>query len=239
MTSKKSAELGLPSINWDDVSDVTEVKEKVSTKDDDVYEGEVIDAAHIDLKTFELPTLPRDGEPKPLAFAESAVNEVTTAELQGEPTPEQIAAAEALLARVKRSIPVRDPDAPVSDKPIPIKMIEPDNPVLSMIDRGGIQIIATKDRIELINRLDAGEQAPQPAQRHEQPLRITNKTMAEQEMGRRALGSHTERAQLFPRLPKTAREIARDAPPVEIIRSGQPLQHLLMRTPNKDGVVGA
>lgn len=164
----------------------------------------------------------------------------------GEPTEFEIAAAKALLARAGRKVIdavatqvlLRDPNAPVSDKPIPIMLAEPDTPNMRVIDAGGMQIISTPDRIQVVERaIGRGAEPEVAAPPRDQPERIVNKTAAEQMMGRRALGVHEERAAMFPKARPTPAEMKRDALPTPVISAGaHPLQHLLSRpapAPNK------
>lgn len=216
----------LPAVNWDDAADVQDTVDEMP-----------------DVKALELPV-----EPVPVkSLAFDVEHEARTAELQGEPTAEQIAAAEALLARIGRGplsaprTPSRGPDDPVSDRPDPINLLEPAPSRLEVIDRGDVQIIADRDTIRVVNRAMNGDtnisRGGLPAR--DQPERITNKTLAEQNAGKKALGMHGDRSAMFPPIPKTPKELERERPPTEIIRAGHhPMQHLLNQPKPSGGSAG-
>lgn len=161
------------------------------------------------------------------------------------PTPEQIAYAKALLEKVGlgtvdlRQDPVRDHNAPVSDKPIPITLAEepPTVAAQSRLVIGDMEVIASADKIEYIRRyIDGTTDQEKPAVVNEPPQ--MNEAIAahineEQEAGRRALARQQARAVSHPRLPKTQEELDREKPPVTVFRGGgnEAQQHLLRTAP--------
>lgn len=177
-------------------------------------------------------TDPLDLKPTTIAITELAGS-------SDEPTDAEIAAAEAILARRKQPAPVeRDPDAPVSDKPIPIRLIEDNAPLIEAQTRvmiGDMEIIGTAEKIEYVKKLYGVTQNPEAAVvAAVQPMNpmITAKITAEQEAGRRALAARQAQAVSHPRLPKTPDEIERDKPAVTIFRgSGADIQQHLLRQP--------
>lgn len=155
----------------------------------------------------------------------------------GEPSAEEIAAAEALLARVRPN--ERDPDGPVSDKAIPIVLAE-EPPAVTQHSRimiGNVEVIATADKIEYIQRYLDGttDQEKPPVVNVPPPVSgvIAQHISAEQEAGRRALARQQERSVSHPPLPKTLEELELEKPPVTIFRGGggDAQQHLLRTAP--------
>lgn len=222
-------------INWDDAAEVEDqepekVEEKVETS--------------------------RDGHPSPLDDGEldrvlsSLVNEAPTSEKiaadiaasKALPTEEEIAAAEALLARVGRVRPTtgqpdHDPeDPPVSNSREPIKLAIPDEPKMQTIDAGDVQIIARGDRIDVIRKV-LGETVPELRVRESAPVaaKISSRTEAERAHGRKNLERHEAERAMFPPNQRTKQELDRERPSVPLIHAGgHPLQHMLNR-PAKDG----
>lgn len=146
------------------------------------------------------------------------------------PSAEEIAAAEAILARAR----LADPDPPVSNKQEPIKLLEPEQSNLHVVDTGDVQIIASADRIEFMRSegLLPEERFPSPKNepRREQPARISLKVQQEQEAGRRTLAHHQARSIAYPKAERTAKEIAAEGQSVSVIDPDfHPLQALLRK----------
>lgn len=217
-----------PNPDWDAASEVTEpVKTSI-----DIHAEATADAA---MKLNDILTPPT--APKPTTIAEP--------ELMGssdEPTDAEIAAAEAILARRKPSTtPVTappDPDAPVSDKPIPIRLLETVEPAREAQTRvmiGDMEIIGTAEKIEYVKKLYGVTQDPEQAVvSAAQPVNpmISASITAEQEAGRRALARRQAQAVSHPPLAKTEDELALEKPPVTIFRgAGADIQQHLLRQP--------
>lgn len=158
-----------------------------------------------------------------------------------EPTDAEIAAAEAILAR--RKPVVRGPDDPVSDKPIPINLLETTPSAREMQTRimvGDMEVIGSAEKIEYvrqhfgITREQAAASVATPAEQIAQPMNpiVAEKITAEQEAGRRALAQQQARMVSHPRLPKTQDELDLEKPPVTIFRgTGNDIQQNLLRRP--------
>lgn len=108
-----------------------------------------------------------------------------------------------LKALPKLKLPEAPPEPPPSREPI--KILEPEAPRLRVIHAGDVDIIASPDRIEFLRRGQPSElvreqmdPAPIPAP---QAARVTDKTTAEMEVGRRNLARHALNSVVRPRPP--------------------------------------
>lgn len=221
-----------PEGDWDAASEVTEPVTPEPTLDLNALA--TADAAMRLNEVLSGPTAP-----KPTTIADPEL-----AGSSDEPTAAEVAAAEALLARIgKRTVNI-DPDGPVSDRPDPInlRMDDPNQSIQTRIMIGDMEVIGTPDKIEYIRKqfgiseAEAAASRLTPAERPAPPPMnpvVAAKISAEQEAGRRALAMQQSRAVSHPRLPKTPEELEQEKPAVNVFRgTGADLQqHLLRRTP--------
>lgn len=170
-----------------------------------------------------------DGQDVPVKFQEAS-------ELAEEPSAVEIAAAEALLARVGRGPLV--PDAPVSSSSAPIKLEEND-PTMRVLHLDGMDVISTADRIQVVRQhLDPEMLNKQPpAEPPPQSARVRDNILAEQSAGRAALNRHEQRAELFPRPKPTAKEIAAEGHSTPVFTPSS-LSHLIQDRMLKTPVPG-
>lgn len=142
----------------------------------------------------------------------------------------------ASIIHTLKSLPkLKLPEAPPPSRE-PIKLLEPEAPRLRVIHAGDVDIIASPERIEFLrtgqqSELVREQMDPTPAP-VVQAVRVTDKTTAEMEAGKRNLARHTLNSVARPRPP---------APPPDSVAILSPtnvppaFQHLLNKpvVPNK------
>lgn len=232
--------------DWDAAAEVTEpVTSPIAL---DIHALATADAAMRLNEILTGPTAPKPTISDEPEFTGSSDEAEVEAQEAG-PTPEQIAAAEALLARAgRRSVPAAsDPDPPVSDRPDPINLRMDEPPAREMQTRimiGDMEVIGTPERIEYVRKQlgisdeEAAAQRAIPAERAPvpQPMNpvVAAKISAEQEAGRRAAAQQQARAVSHPRNQKTPEEIEAEKPAVTVFRgTGADLQQHLLRRSTK------
>lgn len=146
------------------------------------------------------------------------------------PTPDEIAHAQAVLAAAK----ALDPDPPVSLSKEPIKLLEPERSKYTSVDFGDMQIVASPDRIDFMRSEGIlPREVPtreEVQERRMEPVRISNKVMAEQEAGRRTLAQHQMRAVTHPPAQRSQKEIDAEGRSTTVIDPEfHPLQNLLRK----------
>lgn len=139
-----------------------------------------------------------------------------------------------LKALPKLKLPEAPPEPPVSHEPI--KILEPETPRLRVIEAGDVQIIASEERIEFLRRGQQSElvreqmdPTPMPVP---QAAKVTDKTTAEMEVGRRNLARHALASVVRPRPPAEAPGTVAILSPTNVPPA---FQHLLNKpvAPNK------
>lgn len=237
-----TAEGWKPDPNWDAAAEVTEpVKNTL-----DLHAAAAADAA---MKLNDV--LETMGEASPLMVAPKPLAFDIQSEGDDGPTEAEIAAAHALLARAGKGSPTtRDPDAPVSDKPIPINLRDDSPPAREQQTRlmiGEMEVIGSPERIEYVRKayglteVEVAAQRAIPAERVPQPMApmVAEKISAEQEAGRRALAQQQARMVSHPRPAKTPEELELEKPPVTIFRgAGNDAKQNLLRRPAQAGKGG-
>lgn len=112
--------------------------------------------------------------------------------------------ASSIMDKLRALPKLKLPEAPpVSHEPI--KIMEPETPRLRVIEAGDVQIIASEERIEFLRKGQQSElvreqmdPTPVPVP---QAAKVTDKTTAEMEVGRRNLARHAFNSVVRPRPP--------------------------------------
>lgn len=142
--------------------------------------------------------------------------------------------AMSIMDKLKALPKLQLPEAPPPSNE-PIKLLEPETPRLRVIHAGDVDIIASEERIEFLRKGQSSELVreqmdPTPVSVQVAP-KITDKTTAEMEVGRRNLARHALNSVVRPRPP---------APPPDTVAILSPAnipdayQHFL----NKPAVAG-
>jgi hypothetical protein len=209
-----------PAINWDEVAEHSENLTEADAADEYLAEQEAKKAAEV----TEPVTAPLEGDVLPPAprVEDGIVIEAKPADLE----------------RVKDYVEQPDvidvPADAVSASPEPIKLAEdipPAHKEMRIMTIGNVDVIASPERIEYLQRNGIGEPVRMSTPvKHEPPAmppRITDAILAEQEAGRAALARHALNAGK-PRAEPSANELAAKGKTVPVYRPGV-LTHVQQR----------